>query len=160
MHTANIDFTSSPVDRIKSVEPDIGAFSSLLHFGPTLRARDIVLGLIIDESDDMRRSRKSIFNFWDKFGCTTGPHKSSKYMTTLHFAQTKETSKQLLDLAVSAWQESIDEPAGFSPENPTGWIKKEQEVRQHQGIITIVNKYIYKDDEPDIIEATISHYRD
>lgn len=149
---------STPVDRVRRFYGDVGAMTALLHFGPLLDPEDIVLGLIIDENDTERRNRDAVFSFWEFFGCNSGTHKTAKYMTTLNFAQSRESTKQLLEIAVAAWEERIEEPEAHSALNGGGWVKKEQAVTQSNGIITITNTYIYKDEEPSIIRATIHHY--
>lgn len=149
-----------PIERIHKFDTNIGAMSSLLRFGGMLSPQDLVVGFLIDESDAQRRNRQTLFGFWEKFGCFTGAHVKSKHMTTLHFAQTKSSTKQLVNIAVAAWEENIEEPEGYSAENLDGWVRKDQEVRQNQGIITVTNTYYFKDGEPQVIEATIKHYRD
>ena len=149
-----------PLERVHKYDTDIGAMSAFLRFGGKLSPQDVVIGFLIDEGDPRRRHREGLFAFWEKFGCFTGPHEKAKYMTAIHVAQTKAATKQLMDIAVSAWEETIEEPEGYSAQTPNGWVRKDQAVSQNQGVITVTNTYFYKDEEPQIIEATIKHYKD
>ena len=129
-------------------EEKIGGHAECHEYG-SLEALEVLLNLIVDDGNQSRSNRKTLFGNWDYVGCSSQDHPKYKRMTSIMFVVAEDTMEKEMSSAVKAAEAEL----GLEDDKKYDWVKKQTNVNMNgKGIITVTFTLLLRNGKEEVVE--------
>lgn len=153
-------FDEADTEKFKSLfeeefggQEKVGGFAECHDFG-SFDPIDVILTLIIDDGNESRSNRTSLFGNWDYVGLSSREHPKFKRMTSILFVVAEDSVDKELNTVVKAAEAMYGLEEGKSSKlSQYDWISKKTRVAvDPKGAITVTFTLILADGTEKVLE--------